>query len=167
MRSYRPEELFAADARPIAEVTGILPEPLLRMGRCPTANGGTLLKPLVLPPLEGCMVNVEHHGKPDAAATSVLGPWLRDLIRADQGKMFRLFCPDETASNRLQAVFEATNRTFEEPLVATDEGLARNGRVMEIFSEHSCQGWLEGYLLSGRHGLFACYEAFVSIVDPP
>jgi xylulose-5-phosphate/fructose-6-phosphate phosphoketolase len=163
LRGYGPETLFGDDGRPGQQAAAVFPEGGLRMGQCPQANGGTLLRALPLP--NAVPVDVPAPGQASAAATMVLGDWLRDLIRADQAGQFRLFCPDETASNRLQAVFEATDRTFEEPLLPSDEHLSRAGRVMEILSEHCCQGWLEGYLLSGRHGLFACYEAFVSIID--
>jgi xylulose-5-phosphate/fructose-6-phosphate phosphoketolase len=165
LESYRPRELFEADASPVAAVAAVFPHATLRLGANNVANGGKLLHELPLPPLAGAALAVERPGQKLAKATAVLGGWLRDLIRLDETRQFRLFCPDETASNRLEKVFEATSRAFEEPTVATDEGLSRDGRVMEILSEHSCEGWLEGYLLSGRHGLFACYEAFISIID--
>ncbi len=165
LRSYRPEALFGADARPAADAVAVFPPRALRLGNCAAANGGMLLRPLPLPPIEGAAVAVERPGAATAKGTEVLGHWLRDLIRLDAAHQFRLFCPDETASNKLEAVFAVTSRVFEEPMLATDEGLARDGRVMEILSEHCCEGWLEGYLLSGRHGLFACYEAFIAIVD--
>ena len=169
LRSYRPEALFGADARPVEDVVAVFPGWPLRLGQCRAANGGALRKKLPTPDLATAAVAVDRPGATSAKATEVLGGWLRDLIRMDAGAggahQFRLFCPDETASNKLQAVFAVTNRAFEEPMHATDEGLAHDGRVMEILSEHTCQGWLEAYLLSGRHGLFACYEAFISIVD--
>jgi xylulose-5-phosphate/fructose-6-phosphate phosphoketolase len=166
LRSYGPDELFDAEGRPQTQVTGWLPEGEERMGASPHANGGVLLRDLELPDIASYAVEVEKPGGTDAEATRVLGQYLRDVMRLNEPhNNFRLFGPDETESNRLDAVYEATAKTWLAELRDTDEHLARDGRVMEILSEHTCQGWLEGYLLTGRHGLFSCYEAFVHIVD--
>jgi xylulose-5-phosphate/fructose-6-phosphate phosphoketolase len=166
LRSYAPDELFDERGVPVADVVAICPLGAHRMGMNPHANGGAESPPLRLPALGAHGVSVETPGARDAAATSVLGAYLRDAFRLNQeNRNFRLMCPDETMSNRLESVFEATNRAFMWPLVETDEFLSREGRVMEILSETTCEGWLEGYVLSGRHGLFACYEAFATIVD--
>jgi xylulose-5-phosphate/fructose-6-phosphate phosphoketolase len=166
LRSYRPEELFDEHGTVRPEVTSVYPAEARRMGRTPQANGGALLRDLPLPDYRGFAVPVAEHGGPRTESTSVLGRYLAEVFRASAAQRnFRLFCPDETSSNRLQAVFEATGRSFELPILPTDEFLARDGRVMEVLSEHLCEGWLEGYLLTGRHGLFACYEAFIGIVD--
>ena len=166
LRSYHPEELFTGDGRPVAAVTAIYPREELRLGENPQANGGSRLKALSLPEYERYAVDVPAPGAASTESTQVLGGYLRDVFVNDaEARTFRLFCPDETSSNRLQAVFEATARAWMLPVVPSDESLARDGRVMEILSEHCCEGWLEGYLLSGRHGVFACYEAFLSIVD--
>ncbi|HSU07417.1 MAG TPA: phosphoketolase family protein, partial [Acetobacteraceae bacterium] len=164
LRSYRPDELFDANGQPIAPISAILPEPRRRLGRSPHANGGLLKHPLELPDAGGHAVELVYPGAAEAENTGVLGGWLRDVFRANSAN-FRLFCPDETNSNRLGAVFEATERAWDLPLIPTDVAMARGGRVMDILSEHCCEGWLEGYLLSGRHGIFACYEAFIGIVD--
>jgi xylulose-5-phosphate/fructose-6-phosphate phosphoketolase len=166
LRSYRPEELFDANGAPQAIVTSVYPAASRRMGRSPYANGGQLLHPLPLPDYRKFGVEVGAHGGPQTESTSVLGRYLAEVFRASAAERnFRLLCPDETSSNRLQAVYQATQRAFELPMVATDEFLSRDGRVMEVLSEHLCEGWLEGYLLTGRHGMFACYEAFIGIVD--
>ncbi len=166
LASYRPSELFDAAGNPRPEVTACCPTGALAMGRNRHANGGQLLTALTLPDVGRYAVAVDAPGAADAENTAVLGAWLRDVFRANaETRNFRLFCPDETSSNRLSAVFEATGRTFEQPLLASDEALSPHGRVMEVLSEHCCEGWLEGYLQTGRHGLFACYEAFISIVD--
>ncbi|HEY9515348.1 MAG TPA: phosphoketolase family protein [Gemmatimonadaceae bacterium] len=166
LRSYRPETLFDGDGRPRDEVTAIYPRKELRLGENPQANGGALLSPLSLPDYERHAVDVPEPGAARTESTKVLGSYLRDVFVNDiEARNFRLFCPDETSSNRLQAVFEATARAWMLPQLPSDEFLARDGRVMEILSEHCCEGWLEGYLLSGRHGMFACYEAFLTIVD--
>jgi xylulose-5-phosphate/fructose-6-phosphate phosphoketolase len=166
LRSYRPEELFGRDGKPAAAVTALFPKGDQRLGKNKHALGGNLLVPLQLPTTVGRAVQVRRPGEVDAEATRVLGRFLRDVFFANQpARNFRLFCPDETSSNRLEAVFEATARAFEQAQVETDEFLQADGRVMEILSEHCCQGWLEGYLLTGRHGVFACYEAFISIID--
>ncbi len=164
MRSYRPEELFEESGAPVAEVRGQAPEGERRMSASPHANGGVLRRELVLPDFRGYAVDVGRNGTQTSEATRVLGRFLRDVIRANP-RTFRLVGPDETASNRLDAVFEASDKEWEAERLATDEHLGPGGRVMEVLSEHLCQGWLEGYLLTGRHGLFSCYEAFVHIVD--
>ena len=164
LRSYRPEELFDEDGRPRPELTGLAPRGERRMGANPHANGGILLHDLDLPEFRDYAVDVPAPGGSTSEATRVLGTYLRDVIRRNP-TTFRLMGPDETASNRLTAVFEATNRAWSEPIVPSDDHLAPDGRVMEVLSEHLCQGWLEGYLLTGRHGLFNCYEAFIHIVD--
>ena len=166
LRSYHPDERFDATGRPAPEVTAVLPPADKRIGRNPSANGGELLVPLKLPHTAEYAVAVPAPGAVKAEATRELGKYLRDVFVANNpARNFRLFCPDETTSNRLQAIFEETERPFLWPLVETDEYLSRSGRVMEILSEHTCEGWLEGYLLTGRHGMFACYEAFTTIVD--
>jgi xylulose-5-phosphate/fructose-6-phosphate phosphoketolase len=164
LRSYRPEELFDAEGRPQPAVDAVLPPRSRRMSASPRANGGELLRPLRLPDFREQAVAVPKPGGVTAEATFVLGEWLREVVRANPDS-FRLFGPDEVASNRLQAVFEVTDRQFDGQLLPTDEHQSRRGRVLEILSEHVCQGWLEGYLLTGRHGLFTCYEAFIHIVD--
>ena len=164
--SYRPTELFDERGQPHSELLSWLPQGPRRMGSNPHANGGQLLRPLALPDIRAHAVEVERPGETQAEPTRVLGRWLRDVLRANAShRNFRLFGPDETASNRLDAVFEATDKVWEAEIDDLDEHLARQGRVMEILSEHTCQGWLEGYLLTGRHGLFSCYEAFIHIVD--
>ncbi|WP_435824358.1 phosphoketolase family protein [Microbispora amethystogenes] len=164
MLSYRPEELFDADGRPVEAVTATVPDGPLRMSASPHANGGELLRPLVLPDFRDYAVEVKSPATASTEPTRVLGGFLRDVIAANP-ENFRLLGPDETASNRLSAVFEATGKEWEAALLPTDENLGPAGRVMEVLSEHQCQGWLEGYLLTGRHGLFNCYEAFIHIVD--
>jgi xylulose-5-phosphate/fructose-6-phosphate phosphoketolase len=164
MRSYRPDELFDEDGRPRAELTDLAPRGIRRMGANPHANGGELLRDLDLPDFRDYAVGVPSPGSTTSEATRVLGTWLRDVIRRNP-ETFRLMGPDETASNRLTAVFEATDRAWGQPILPWDDHLAPDGRVMEVLSEHLCQGWLEGYLLTGRHGLFNCYEAFIHIVD--
>jgi len=164
LRSYRPDELFDDTGRPYALLDQLIPRAGRRMSDNPHANGGVLLRDLVLPDFRAYGVDVPDPGATTSEATRVLGAFLRDVIRANP-ETFRLFGPDETASNRLSAVFEATDRAWNVERRATDDHLAPDGRVMEVLSEHLCQGWLEGYLLTGRHGLFNCYEAFVHIVD--
>ncbi|MBL7501313.1 phosphoketolase family protein [Frankia sp. CNm7] len=164
MRSYRPEELFDATGRLRPELAALPPAGQRRMSANPHANGGELLRALTLPDFRGYAVEVAAPGRSSTSATTVLGALLRDVIRANP-TTFRLMGPDETASNRLGAAFEVTDRVWEGEILPTDEHLARAGRVMEVLSEHLCQGWLEGYLLTGRHGLFSCYEAFIHIVD--
>ena len=166
MRSYRPEELFDEEGRPRSEVIDWLPKGERRMGANPHANGGMLLRDLELPDFRDYAVPVDAPGTAMSEPTRVLGEFLRDLMRRNaDARNFRLFGPDETASNRLDAVYEVTGKAWNAATEPTDVNLARDGRVMELLSEHTCQGWLEGYLLTGRHGLFSCYEAFVHIVD--
>jgi xylulose-5-phosphate/fructose-6-phosphate phosphoketolase len=164
MRSYRPAELFDASGRLIPELAALPPQGARRMSANPHANGGELLKPLRLPDFRSYAVPVEKPGTTTSEATRVLGAYLRDIIR-DNPDNFRIMGPDETSSNRLQAVFEATNRAWDAELEPGDDHLGPDGRVMEVLSEHLCEGWLEGYLLTGRHGLFNCYEAFIHIID--
>ena len=164
MRSYRPEELFDEHAALRPEIAALAPSGDRRMSANPHANGGELLKDLLLPDFRDYAVEVPAPGATRAEATRVLGGFLRDVISRNPDS-FRLFGPDETASNRLSAVFEATDKVFAGRILPVDEHLAPEGRVMEVLSEHLCQGWLEGYLLTGRHGLFNCYEAFIHIVD--
>jgi xylulose-5-phosphate/fructose-6-phosphate phosphoketolase len=166
LRSYRPEELFDAQGRLIADLAALAPSGERRMGANPNANGGLLLRDLRMPNFADYGVEVAHPGVAGIGDTHVLGKFLRDVVKLNaEGRNFRIFGPDETLSNGLEAVFEATNRQWEAATVDNDEFLARNGRVMEMLSEHQCEGWLEGYLLTGRHGLFNCYEAFIHIVD--
>jgi xylulose-5-phosphate/fructose-6-phosphate phosphoketolase len=164
LRSYRPEELFDADGALIPELAALPPKAYRRMSANPHANGGSLLRDLAMPDFRAYAVTVPAPGAVTGEATRVLGTFLRDVTAANP-ENFRLFGPDETASNRLDAVFSVTDRQFDGELLATDEHQAPAGRVMEVLSEHQCQGWLEGYLLTGRHGLFNCYEAFIHIVD--
>jgi xylulose-5-phosphate/fructose-6-phosphate phosphoketolase len=166
LRSYRPEELFDGEGRPVPAVRALAPDAAKRMGSSPHANGGRLLRDLELPPLRDHAVAVEAPGAATAEATRVLGRFLADTMRRNLGaRNFRLVGPDETASNRLGDVVAVTGRAWMGERTPDDEGLAPDGRVMEILSEHVCEGWLEGYLLTGRHGLFSCYEAFIHIVD--
>ncbi|MFH8516290.1 phosphoketolase [Streptomyces gelaticus] len=166
MRSYRPEELFDASGRPRSQVLSCVPGGDARLGSTPYANGGLLLRDLPIPPLDDHAVEV---GKPGTALhepTRVLGGLLEAVMAATaERRDFRVVGPDETASNRLDALYGATAKAWQERILPTDEHLAHDGRVMEVLSEHLCQGWLEGYLLTGRHGLFSCYEAFAHIVD--
>jgi xylulose-5-phosphate/fructose-6-phosphate phosphoketolase len=164
MRSYRPDELFDEEGRLIAELAGLAPRGERRMSANTHANGGVLLRDLDLPDFRDYAVAVEKPATTSSEATRVLGGFLRDVI-ARNGENFRLLGPDETASNRLDDVFAVTDRAWDAETKPTDMGLAPDGRVMEVLSEHLCQGWLEGYLLTGRHGLFNCYEAFIHIVD--
>jgi xylulose-5-phosphate/fructose-6-phosphate phosphoketolase len=164
LQSYRPEELFDDSGRLVPELAALAPRGERRMSANPHANGGVLLRDLDLPDFRDYAVAVEQPGASFGEATRVLGGFLRDVI-ARNGETFRLLGPDETASNRLDAVFAVTSRAWDAETMPTDEGLAQDGRVMEVLSEHLCQGWLEGYLLTGRHGLFNCYEAFIHIVD--
>ena len=164
MRSYEPEELFDENGTLITELADLPPKGERRMSATPHANGGLLLRELVLPDFRDYAVEVPKPGTTTSEATRVLGSFLRDVIARNPDN-FRLFGPDETASNRLGDVFDVTNRSWLAETKPTDVGLAPDGRVMEILSEHLCQGWLEGYLLTGRHGLFNCYEAFIHIVD--
>ena len=164
MQSYRPEELFDAAGAPIAEIAALAPAGERRMGANPHANGGLRLRELRLPDYRDYAVAVARPGQDDAEATRVLGTFLRDVIVHNPDN-FRVFGPDETASNRLGALFEVTDRAWMAERFDGDDHLAPDGRVMEVLSEHMCQGWLEGYLLTGRHGFFSCYEAFIHIID--
>ncbi len=166
MRSYQPEILFDEHGTLIPELKQLLPPLDKRMGMNKHANGGELLVDLKIPDFKKYALEVKSPGVVIDEATRRMGLLLRDIFKLnEEQKNFRLFCPDETKSNRLDAVFEVTDRAFNEPVLATDVHLSPNGRVMEVLSEHLCEGWLEGYLLTGRYGLFPCYEAFVTIVD--
>ncbi|HUC42368.1 MAG TPA: phosphoketolase family protein [Candidatus Micrarchaeaceae archaeon] len=166
MKSYEPDELFDATGKFKDELADLAPKGQRRMGMNPHANGGLLLTPLRLPSFRDYAVKVETPGSPETEATRILGRYLRDVMKWNlEDKNFRVFGPDETASNRLEALYEVTEKTWEAATLETDENLSKDGRVMEVLSEHMCQGWLEGYLLTGRHGWFSCYEAFIHIVD--
>jgi xylulose-5-phosphate/fructose-6-phosphate phosphoketolase len=166
LRSYRPQELFDEHGRLQAELAALAPAGERRMSANPHANGGLLLHDLHLPDFQAYAIEVPAPGAVEAEDTRVLGRYLRDVIRSNAThRNFRIFGPDETISNRLTPVFEATARQWDAETLAGDEFLANDGRVIEMLSEHQCEGWLEGYLLTGRHGLFNCYEAFVHIVD--
>lgn len=166
MQSYRPEQLFDANGALRSELRALIPPLHRRMGASPHANGGLLRRELDLPAIADHAVSVPAPGATTGEATRVLGAYLRDVFRLNEAaRNFRIVGPDETTSNRLDAVFEATNRVWMEEIEPYDVQLSQDGRVMEVLSEHLCQGWLEGYLLTGRHGLFSCYEAFIHIVD--
>jgi xylulose-5-phosphate/fructose-6-phosphate phosphoketolase len=166
MKSYHPEQLFDAEGKLQPELAALPPKGSRRMGMNTHANGGLLLQPLRLPEFRSYAVEVKHNGRPETEATRVLGRYLRDVMKLNlDARNFRIFGPDETASNRLDAVLDVTGKTWEALTLPVDEHLATDGRVMEVLSEHMCEGWLEGYLLTGRHGLFSCYEAFIHIVD--
>ncbi len=166
MRTYRPEELFDDDGRPVSAIRALAPGEPKRMGSSRHANGGELLRELDLPDFRDFGVDVPRPGGATSEATRVLGSYLREVMqRSSEARNFRLVGPDETVSNRLGAVLEVTSRAWMGEHSSLDEGLAADGRVMEILSEHVCQGWLEGYLLTGRHGMFSCYEAFIHIID--
>jgi xylulose-5-phosphate/fructose-6-phosphate phosphoketolase len=166
MRSYRPEELFGEDGKFIPELAELAPQGNRRMGANPHANGGLLLKDLEMPAFRDYAVDVPKPGAVEVETTRVLGGFLRDIMKLNAGNHnFRVMGPDETASNRLQALFEVTGRVSTAEIDPDDEHVSPDGRVMEMLSEHACQGWLEGYLLTGRHGFFSCYEAFIHIVD--
>jgi xylulose-5-phosphate/fructose-6-phosphate phosphoketolase len=166
LRSYRPDELFDESGRLVEELRRLRPEGERRMGANPHANGGLLLRGLELPDFRGYGVEVDEPGTTSSEATRVLGGWLRDVMRTNApARNFRVMGPDETASNRLSPLFEVTDRAWMADRIDIDDHLSPDGRVMEVLSEHLCQGWLEGYLLTGRHGLFNSYEAFIHIVD--
>jgi xylulose-5-phosphate/fructose-6-phosphate phosphoketolase len=166
MKSYKAEELFDETGNFSQELADLAPKGSRRMGANPNANGGLLLRNLAMPDFRDYAVSVSKPGTELAEATRVLGKLLRDVMQLNEkSQNFRVFGPDETASNRLEAIYEETGKIFMEPLLPTDEYLSKTGRVMEVLSEHMCQGWLEGYLLTGRHGFFSCYEAFIHIVD--
>ncbi|NOJ58860.1 phosphoketolase family protein [Arthrobacter sp. 260] len=164
LRSYRPEELFDDDGAPVPTIRELHPAGPRRMSANPHANGGLLLRDLTMPDFRDYAVPVETPGTGAVESTRVLGTFLRDIMASNMDS-FRVFAPDENNSNRLDAVLETTDRAWNAEVVPGDDHLARDGRVMEILSEHTCQGWLEGYLLSGRHGFFSCYEAFIHVVD--
>ncbi|MGI2902200.1 phosphoketolase family protein [Tolypothrix sp. VBCCA 56010] len=166
MRSYKPEELFDNNGTLIPELAELAPTGQRRMGDNPHANGGLLLRDLKMPDFRNYAVEVDKPGAVVAEATKVMGKLLRDVMKLNsERRNFRIVGPDETQSNRLDAVFEVTARTWDAEILPEDENLSPDGRVMEILSEHTCEGWLEGYLLTGRHGFFSCYEAFIHIVD--
>jgi xylulose-5-phosphate/fructose-6-phosphate phosphoketolase len=166
MKSYRPEELFDEKGRPVAELRELAPSGTRRMGANPHANGGVLLKPLRMPDFGDYAVPVPKPGTTRSEATRVLGLMLRDVLKLnEEARNFRIVGPDETTSNRLGSVFEVTGRTSTAQILPSDDHVSPDGRVMEVLSEHLCEGWLEGYLLTGRHGFFSCYEAFIHIVD--
>ena len=166
MKSYRPEELFDAQGTLKKEIAELAPKEKRRMGSNPHANGGLLLKDLRIPDYRNYALSFESPGNLVAESASVLGTFLRDVMKCNLEKAnFRVFGPDETASNRLGALFEVTDRTFTGEIFPFDDHVSPNGRVMEVLSEHMCEGWLEGYLLTGRHGFFSCYEAFIHIID--
>ncbi len=166
LRSYRPDELFDTDGRPRPDIVAVAPSGEQRLGANPHANGGRLLRDLALPDLNDHGVAVEHPGTTLTEPTRILGRYLRDVMSLnDSARNFRVFGPDETESNRLGALFEVTGKAWQAATVDGDNHLSTDGRVMELLSEHLCQGWLEGYLLTGRHGLFSCYEAFIHIID--
>jgi xylulose-5-phosphate/fructose-6-phosphate phosphoketolase len=166
LRSYRPEELFDKNGRLHTEFADLAPKGNRRMGANPHANGGLLLRDLRMPDFRNYATEVTSPGVSGIGDTHVLGPFLREVTKLnDEARNFRVFGPDETLSNGLEALFQVTNRQWDAALEPNDEFLARDGRVMEMLSEHQCEGWLEGYLLTGRHGLFNCYEAFIHIID--
>ena len=166
MKGYHPEKLFDSNGTLRADLATLAPEGTHRMGANPHANGGLLLKDLVLPDFWDYAINVPKPGNVVAEATRVMGGFLRDVMKLNaKSKNFRVVGPDETQSNRLGSLFEATDRVFTGEILPTDDHTSTDGRVMEVLSEHMCQGWLEGYLLTGRHGFFSCYEAFIHIVD--
>ena len=166
MKSYKPEELFDAEGKFKEELAELAPKRHQRMGDNLHANGGALLHYLVMPDFRQYAVEIEKPGTINAEATKIMGEFLRDVIKLNaKAKNFRIMGPDETSSNRLTPVFEITNRVFTGEILAIDDHLAPEGRVMGVLSEHLCEGWLEGYLLTGRHGFFSCYEAFIHIID--
>jgi xylulose-5-phosphate/fructose-6-phosphate phosphoketolase len=166
MKSYRPEELFDRDGKLVPELAALAPKGNRRMGSNPHANGGLLRKDLIMPDFRKYAVSVPKPGTETGESTRVLGSFLRDVMELNrQSRNFRVLGADETASNRLDALYQATDKVWMEPVLPTDEHLSSDGRVMEVLSEHMCQGWLEGYLLTGRHGFFSCYEGFIHIVD--
>jgi len=166
MKSYRPEELFDEQGVPIPEILELAPQGNRRMSDNPNTNGGLLLRELRLPDFRNYGIDVPRPGAVEAEATRIMGRFLRDVMKSNlDQRNFRIFGPDETASNRWDALFEVTSRVWMERILPEDTDLSQDGRVMEILSEHTCQGWLEGYLLTGRHGFFSCYEAFIHIVD--
>jgi xylulose-5-phosphate/fructose-6-phosphate phosphoketolase len=164
LRSYKPEELFDESGAPAEDIATMHPGGTRRMSASPHANGGTLMRDLRLPSFDQYAVEVDRPGSGAVESTRVLGRFLRDVMRRNMTN-FRLFSPDENSSNRLQDVMDVTDRTWNAEITADDDHLSPDGRIMEILSEHTCEGWLEGYLLTGRHGLFSCYEAFIHVID--
>lgn len=166
LKSYHPEELFDANGALIPELQELAPKGIKRMGMNPHANGGILLKDLIMPDFRDYEFKFVRRGQESEESTKVMGKFLRDIIKCNEkNKNFRIVSPDELASNRLSPVFEVTHRAFNGQILSNDENIAKEGRILEILSEHICEGWLEGYLLTGRHGLFSCYEAFIHIID--
>jgi xylulose-5-phosphate/fructose-6-phosphate phosphoketolase len=166
MKSYKPEELFDPSGKLLPEIAELAPQGARRMGANPHANGGLLLRDLIMPDFRDYAVQVPKPGTLEGEATRVMGRFLRDVMKLNaESRNFRVVGPDETASNRLDALFEVTDRVSTAEILPTDDHITPEGRVMEVLSEHLCQGWLEGYLLTGRHGLFSCYEAFIHIID--
>jgi xylulose-5-phosphate/fructose-6-phosphate phosphoketolase len=166
MRNYKPEELFDREGKLMPELAELAPKGERRMGANSHANGGLLLRDLKLPDFRAYAVEVPHPGETSAEATRIQGRFLRDVMKLNlRSRNFRVFSPDENNSNRWQDILEVTNRAWNAEVVPGDDHLAVDGRVMEMLSEHQCQGWLEGYLLTGRHGFFSCYEAFIHIID--
>ena len=166
LKSYHPEELFDENGRLIPELAELAPKGERRLGANPHANGGLLLKELKMPDFQDYAVKVTKPGVVTAEDTRVQGQFIRDVLQLNAGaRNFRVFSPDETASNRWNAVFEVTDRCSTAEIIPTDDHVSPDGRVMEMLSETQCEGWLEGYLLTGRHGFFSCYEAFIHIID--
>lgn len=166
MKSYKPEELFDSSGKLIPQLKALAPNGRRRMSDNPHANGGTLLKELKMPDFTNYQIEIPEPGQKTAESTRILGEFLRDIMKQNSDTAnFRVFGPDETASNRLGALFDATSCIWMDPMIPEDIHLAHDGRIMEILSEHTCQGWLEGYLLTGRHGIFSCYEAFIHVID--
>ncbi len=166
MKSYKPEELFDKAGKLLPELAELAPKGTLRMGANPHANGGLLLRDLTMPDFRSYAIDVPRPGGVNGEATRVQGMFLRDVMKQNAAtKNFRVFSPDETNSNRWNAIFEVTERTWMAEIASVDEKMSPNGRIMEMLSEHQCEGWLEGYLLTGRHGFFSCYEAFIHIID--
>ena len=166
LKSYKPHELFDKEGRFRPDLAALAPTGERRMGMNPHANGGKLLQPLVMPDFRHFAVKLDRPGGKDAEATRVLGQFLREVMKCNlKSGNFRVFGPDETASNRLDAIYEVTGKDWQAEVKPVDVNLSTDGRVLEVLSEHMCQGWLEGYLLTGRHGFFSCYEAFIHIVD--
>ena len=166
MKSYKPEELFDQNGKLIAELAELAPKGERRMGANPHANGGIFLRDLQMPDFQEYAVAVPQPGNVQAESTMVMGAFLRDVMKLNwEYRNFRVFGPDETTSNRLTRLFDITDRVSTAEILSSDDHVSPDGRVMEVLSEHLCQGWLEGYLLTGRHGLFSCYEAFAHIVD--
>jgi len=166
MKSYKPEELFDKEGKLLQELAQLAPKGTRRMGDNPHANGGLLLKDLKMPDFRDYALDVPKPGQTIGESTRLMGMFLRDVMKLNMDAAnFRVFGPDEIESNRLGNLFEVTDRTWMDPTIPEDDHLSPDGRVMEILSEHTCQGWLEGYLLSGRHGLFTSYEAFIHLVD--